>query len=105
MKSSCLKSKEKRKSQVTMLIGPSYNMLVSKLLAFLFVVILSSSLGVKGKGSWAGQVKDASSFSECESKTLLMNTVMNLFMHVFRKENPHMIANFLGPGIEFQGST
>ena len=30
-----------------------------------------------------------------------MNKVMNLFMHVFRKENPHMIANFLGPGIEF----
>ena len=49
MKSSCLKSKEKRKSQVTMLIGPSYNMLILKLLAFLFVVILSSYIGVKGK--------------------------------------------------------
>ena len=55
-----------------MLIGPSYSMLVSKLLAFLFVVILSSSLGVKGKGSWAGQVKDASSFFECESLCKIM---------------------------------
>ena len=98
-----------------MLIGSSYNMLILKLLAFLFVVILSSSLGVKGKGLCGkGKLKMLHPFPNVnlyyheniprESKTVLMNEVMNLFIHVFRKENPYMIANFMGPGIEFQGS-
>ena len=90
-------------------------MLILKLLAFLFVVILSSSLGVKGKGLCGqGKLKMLHPFPNVnlyyhenilrESKTVLMNEVMNLFIDVFRKENPYMIANFMGPGIEFQGS-